>query len=152
MTSAALKTAQDSAVPVDSNIAGNDGANFFTQRSNNISAPTAKALAFTITQQEYTARVQERMRAHAGVNDAAKKLARDLGCSLGTAKNYLEGRTTPSGIHDIRAMAVIPGYLALKAELSGLEMTLDPRHQARMAEFMRYCAGASEQLFGKGRP
>lgn len=142
MGTAALKIAETYSVPPSKNFNAEPV-------NNNISADTAKVLAFTITQQEYTERVQARMRSYAGPNDAAKKLARDLGCSIGTAKNYLEGRTTPSGIHDLRAMAVIPGYLSLKAELSGIEMALDPKHQAKVAEFMRYCAMASDKIFGE---
>lgn len=124
--------------------------NFSTPRRNNFSAENGKVLAFTISQADLTDRVQKTMQEFVGYQgDAVKRLAGALECSLGTAKNYLEGRTTPQGIHDARAMAVIPGYLALKAELAGLEMTLDPRHQEKLTQFMRYCAMQAEQIFSK---
>jgi hypothetical protein len=134
--------AQSSSVPEDNN--------FFAPSRNKFSAHSGKVLAFSITQSDLTERCQKVMRAHVGNEEnAAKRLARDLACSVGTAKNYLEGRTTPQGIHDARAMAVIPGYLALKAELAGLELALDPRHQAKMVEFMRYCQTYADRVFGK---
>lgn len=135
------------------NIAGNygglNGNNFGTAHHNNISSKIRKELpAFNITQLELTERVQAVMREFAGNENAVGRVSSALQCSEGTAKNYLEGKTTPRGIYDARALAVIPGYLALKAELAGLQMALDPRHQVKVAEFMRYCQGAADQIFG----
>src|SRR5690348_17067069 len=92
------------------------GKNIPAYRSNNMLSENHKDLpAFSITQHVLTERSQAIMMDFVG-NDpgAAKRLARELGCSIGTAKNYLEGRTTPSGIHDIRACAVIPGWFKHK--------------------------------------
>lgn len=128
------------------------GKNIPAYSGNNLSAESHKDLpAFSITQHVLTERSQAIMVAHVG-NDpgAAKRLARTLGCSIGTAKNYLEGRTTPSGIHDIRAMAVIPGWFAHKAEMAGVEMVLDPARQAKMAAFLRYASIEAEKIFGDG--
>lgn len=126
------------------------GKNIPAYRDNNISAGNHKDLpAFSITQHVLTEKSQAIMKDFVG-NDpgAAKKLARELGCSIGTAKNYLEGRTTPSGIHDIRAMAVIPGWFSHKAEMAGVEMVLDPDRQAKMAAFLRYAQIEAEKIFG----
>lgn len=131
------------------NYAGLNGNNFGAAAHNNISSKIRKELpAFNITQLELTERVQAVMRDFAGNENAVAKITGALQCSDGTAKNYLEGKTTPQGIYDARALAVIPGYLALKAELAGLQMALDPRHQVKVAEFMRYCQGAADQIFG----
>lgn len=144
MSSAAIKIDQSSSPYIGKNIDGD--------RGNNISAVSHKELpAFTITQMELTNKVQAKMREAVG-NDpgAVKRLATLLECSPGTAKNYLEGRTTPQGIHDARAMAVIPRYLSMKAELAGLQMALDPRHQAKLVAFMRFCQMEADSIFGKG--
>jgi hypothetical protein len=118
-------------------------------RNNNLSPTDRKNLpAFNITQHELTERVQAVMREFAGNENAVAKLSNALQCSPGTAKNYLEGKTTPQGIHDRRALAVIPGYLSLSMELAGLQQVLDPKHQAKMAELMRYCAIQAEKIFG----
>jgi hypothetical protein len=137
---------------ITASYAGMNGNNFGAAHHNNISAKIRKDLpAFNITQHELTAKVQAVMRDFAGNENAISKLSSALQCSDGTAKNYLEGKTTPQGIYDSRAMAVIPGYLSLKAELAGLEMALDPKHQAKMAEFMRYCQITADQIFGSAQ-
>lgn len=123
--------------------------NFAPCGGNKFSAKSHKdAPAFSITQLELTSRVQRVMREFAGNENAVAHLSSALECSPGTAKNYLEGRTTPQGIHDARAMAVVPGYLALKAELAGLQMALDPRHQAKMVAFARWVQMEADNIFG----
>lgn len=125
------------------------GKKFEPASDNNISADGDNVLAFTITQEEYTSRVQAAMvESVAGTDSPSKRLARTLGCSIGTAKNYLEGRTTPSGIHDMRAMAVIPGYRALKLEIAGISQAVDARHHQKVAEFMKFCAEQAPKIFG----
>lgn len=132
------------------NVPADSAMNMAARARNNISTKSAKDLpAFTITQMELTERCQAVMLAHVGNEiGGPKRLADDLGCSIGTAKNYLEGRTTPAGIHAARAMAVIPGYLALQAELAGLQMALDPRHQAKMVAFARWVQIEADSIFG----
>lgn len=131
------------------NYAGQNGSHFTTHGRNNISPADRKDLpAFSITQLELTERVQGVMREFAGNENAISKVSNALQCSPGTAKNYLEGKTTPQGIYDSRAMAVIPGYLSLKAELAGLQMALDPRHQAKLVAFMRFCQTEADSIFG----
>lgn len=126
------------------------GKNIPAYGGNNLSADSHKDLpAFSITQHILTEKSQAIMLDFVG-NDpgAAKRLARKLGCSIGTAKNYLEGRTTPSGIHDIRAMAVIPGWFDHKAEMAGVEMVVNSQRQAKMAAFLRYASIEAEKIFG----
>jgi hypothetical protein len=139
-----------SAQKIAATYAGMNGNNFGAAAHNNISSKIRKELpAFNITQLELTERVQAVMREFAGNENAIGKITSALQCSDGTAKNYLEGKTTPQGIYDARALAVIPGYLSLKAELAGLEMALDPKHQVKVAEFMRYCQQAADKIFGE---
>lgn len=129
--------------------AGLNGNHFEAHKGNNFSARARKDLpAFSITQLELTERVQRVMREFAGNENAVAKVSMALQCSTGTAKNYLEGRTTPQGIHDARAMAAIPGYFSMKAELAGLQMALDPRHQAKLVAFMRFCQTEADSIFG----
>lgn len=128
--------------------AGLNATNFAPGYHNKISTEYRKELpAFTLTNHERTARIQAVMREFAGNENAIAKLASALQCSEGSAKNYLEGKSTPSGQYDDRALAVIPGYLSLKAEMSGLQMELDPRHQQKVAEFMRYCTTQADKIF-----
>lgn len=118
---------------------------------NKISAENRKGLpeAFSITQEEFTLRIRDVMLADVGGDPGAtKRLARKLGCSIGTAKNYLEGRSTPQGLYDLRAIAKVPGYLSAKTQMAGVGMTIDPVHQAKVADFMRYCADQAGELFG----
>lgn len=130
---------------------GLNGNKFAAPARNNISPECRKGLpAFSITQMNLGDRVKEVMREFAGNENAIARVEQALECSPGTAKNYLEGKTTPQGIYDLRAMAVIPGYLALKMELAGLEMACDPRHQQKVAEFMRYCTTQADIIFGGG--
>lgn len=155
-----LRADESHSLQANQSSAPNNGGTSSLYRGKNIAAPgdnnfrtkNRKVLpAFSITQHELTSRCQAVMQEHVGnESDAAKRLANDLECSVGTAKNYLDGRTTPQGIHDARAMAVIPGYLKMKAELAGLEMTLDPRHQAKLVAFMRFCQTEADSIFGEG--
>lgn len=124
--------------------------NFAADNNNKFGVVNRKDLpAFSITQKELQDRVQAVMREFAGNEYPIAKLSAALECSTGTAKNYLEGRTTPQGIHDARALAVIPGYLAMKAELAGLQMTLNPRHQAKVIAFMRFCQTEADSIIGE---
>lgn len=91
--------------------------------------------AFTITQGELLELTQEAFREHVGPGPGgAKKIAGVVECSEKTAQNWLDGKTTPSGILDLRAMHAIPAYAALKREIAQLEMDLDPRLQAKLRE------------------
>lgn len=94
-----------------------------------------RAEAFTITQDEYTQRVQRAMHEEAGDGPGkAKRLAKKLECNQKTVQNWLDGKTTPSGILDRRALNKLPIYAALAREIAALELALDPRLQAKYQE------------------
>lgn len=94
--------------------------------------------AYTITQGDWLKLTQIAMRDHVGNSPGgAKKLASELECSEKTAQNWLDGKTSPSGILDLRAMHAIPEYAALKREIAAMETDMDPRLQAKLMELYR---------------
>lgn len=94
--------------------------------------------AFTITQAEYTKRVQRAMHEEAGDGPGkAKRIAVKLECNEKTVQNWLDGKTTPSGILDRRALNKLPIYAALMREIAAMELDLDPRLQAKYQELHR---------------
>lgn len=94
--------------------------------------------AFTITQAEYTKRVQRAMHAEAGDGPGkAKRIATKLECNEKTVQNWLDGKTTPSGILDRRALNKLPIYAAIVREIAAMEADLDPRLQAKYQELHR---------------
>ncbi len=119
------------------------------RNTRNDRAGNGRALAFTITHGDWLKEVQRVMREHVGEGPGgAKKLADIIKCSPRTAENYLLGRTTPSGVLDLRCLNKIPGYAALKRELADMETNLDPRIQAKFAELARAVAMYGDNLFG----
>lgn len=91
--------------------------------------------AFNIAHRDYLKLVQGAMREDVGFRPgAAKVLAEKLKCSDKTAQSWLEGKTAPSGILDLRAMNKIPAYAALKREIAAMEIGIDPRLQAKYQE------------------
>lgn len=146
----ANQNSRASSLPVMGNsFVSHPSNNDIEEARNKYLASTGKVLAFNINTEERTARIQKVMQEFGGYEgDAVKRIQCALECSSGTAKNYLNGDSTPSGVYDERAMAVIPGYFEVKAELAGLRMELDPRHQRKLAEFMRYCSIQAESIFG----
>lgn len=97
----------------------------------------AKPLAFEISQGGWNDVASGAMRAHVGDDKhAAKRLSRILECSPRTAENYLLGRTTPSGIHFLRAYAVIPEFTAEVRRLTGMQQSLDPEFERDLAAFL----------------
>lgn len=94
--------------------------------------------AFSITQGDWLKRVSKAFREHAGNRPgAAAAIAAELECSEKTVKSWLDGKTAPANILDLRAMARIPAYDALKREIAAMETGLDPRLQAKYAELHR---------------
>jgi hypothetical protein len=86
--------------------------------------------AYEITQGDWLKASQTAMQAHVGDNrSSAKKLADILECSPRTAENYLQGRTAPSGIHFLRALAVIPEFQAEVRRISQMQSDLDPEFE-----------------------
>ena len=88
-----------------------------------------------MTHGDYLKRVSRAFREHTGNRPgAAQELAGEIECSDKTTKSWLDGKTAPSGILDLRAMNRIPAYAALKREIAQLESDLDPRLQAKLQE------------------
>jgi hypothetical protein len=77
------------------------------------------------------------MRDHVGDDrHAAKRLGNILECSPRTAENFLLGRTTPSGIHFLRAYAMIPEFTAEVRRLTGMQQSQDPAFERDLAMFL----------------
>lgn len=101
----------------------------------NLSAKTDKPRAFRLTQREWRSLSSEAFRSHVGDRPGgAQAIAYEVECSPKTAQSWLDGESTPAGLLDLRAMNKIPAYAALKREVAALEVTLDPRLQAKYQE------------------
>lgn len=96
--------------------------------------------AYEITQGDWLKASQTAMQAHVGDDrSGAKKLADILECSPRTAENYLQGRTAPSGLHFLRALASIPEFQAEVRRLSAMQADMDPEFdRAAMALLQVY--------------
>jgi hypothetical protein len=91
-----------------------------------------------MTQAEYTKRIQRAMHDEAGDGPGkAKRIAVKLECNEKTVQNWLDGKTTPSGILDRRALNKLPIYAAIVREIAAMEADLDPRLQAKYQELHR---------------
>jgi len=114
--------------------------------SGNIRSNTARNIpAFEITQGDWLKLSSKAFREHTGHRPgAAKELAAEIECSDKTTKSWLDGKTAPSGIYDLRAMNRIPAYAALKRRLAAQESALDPRVQATIQELHRMTIQLSE--------
>lgn len=103
----------------------------------NSHAQNAKPLAFELTQLAWQEAASKAMRDHVGEDrHAAKRLGNILECSPRTAENFLLGRTTPSGIHFLRAYAMIPEFTAEVRRLTGMAQSLDPAFERDLAVFL----------------
>lgn len=96
------------------------------------------ALAFTITQHEYTQRVTSALRL-AFVNERmpVKKLAEVAQSSLATAKNWWEQRNPPEGLYQLRLLATVPEYAAEVRKLSNMQANMDPEFERAANELFR---------------
>lgn len=91
--------------------------------------------AFRITQRDWRMLSSNAFREHVGSRiGGARALADEIECSPKTAQSWLDGESTPAGILDLRAMATIPAYAALKREIAAMESGMDPRLQAKYQE------------------
>ena len=112
----------------------------------NIRARIARNIpAFEITQGDWLKLSSQAFREHTGHRPgAAKELAAEIECSDKTTKSWLDGKTAPSGIYDLRAMNRIPAYAALNRKLAAMESAMDPRVQATIQELHRMTLALSE--------
>jgi len=102
------------------------------------SSAETKPRAFRMTQGEW--RKESRAAFRAYTKNKAKPshvLAEILECNPKTAQSWLDGDSTPAGILDLRAMALIPEYAALKRKLANQESALDPRVQETIQQLHR---------------
>jgi hypothetical protein len=98
---------------------------------------SGKPLAFGLTQKDWSDTSSAAMRSHVGDDrHAAKRLGNILECSPRTAENFLLGRTTPSGIHFLRAYAMIPEFTAEVRRLTGMQSSQDPTFERDLANFL----------------
>lgn len=101
----------------------------------NLSAENGTPRAFRLTQKQWRELSSSAFREHTrGLAKPSHVIADELECSPKTAQSWLDGESTPAGILDLRAMARIPAYAALKREIAAMEVTLDPRLQAKYQE------------------
>jgi hypothetical protein len=106
-------------------------------RRGNNSGQNAKPLAFELTQKAWMDAASQAMRDHVGDDrHAAKRLGNILECSPRTAENFLLGRTTPSGIHFLRAYAMIPEFTAEVRRLTGMAQSMDPAFERDLSAFL----------------
>jgi hypothetical protein len=90
----------------------------------------AAALAFQITQAEYTKRATGALRL-AFINERmpVKKLAEVAQSSIATAKNWWEQRNPPEGLYQLRLLAAVPEYAAEVRRLTNMQANMDPEFE-----------------------
>ena len=66
-----------------------------------------------------------------------KEVAQKIGCSDRTAENYVQGRTSPAGLHFLRCIAVIPEFEAEVRRVTSMMMDFDPRAHHAALELVR---------------
>lgn len=113
-------------------------------------AQAQPAPAFAMTQGQYQETVSNVLRVAFGrQRHAVKQLARTAGTSASTAKNWLEGRSTPIGLHMLRLMATVPELQAEVRRLTAMEADLDPEFDR---EFHQLVASYTRMKAGRGAP
>lgn len=96
------------------------------------------ALAFEIGQNEYTGLVRDALqRAFGRERHAIKRLATVANSNERTAKNWLEGRATPGGLHMLRLMATVPEFQAEVRRLTGMQSDMDPEFERELHDLFR---------------
>lgn len=127
---------------------GNDMGHYRQNSSRLFRGKTTRDIpAFEITQGDWLKLSAAAFREHTGDRPgAAKELAGELECSDKTTRSWLAAETAPSGILDLRAMARIPEYAALKRRLAAQESAMDPRVQ----ETIQQLHAMTMQLAGEG--
>jgi hypothetical protein len=96
------------------------------------------ALALEIGQGEYTTIVRDSLRRAFGAErHAVKRLASVANSNERTAKNWLDGRATPGGLHLLRLMATVPGFQAEIRRLTGMAADCDPEIEREISDLFR---------------
>lgn len=137
MVTSTAKTASEERADDTGNGSVSVGKKTYGRKAAHRRVETTRPLAFGITQVEWTDTSSKAMQDHVG-NDrhAASRLSRILECSPRMAEGYLQGRTAPSGIHFLRAYAMIPEFTAEVRRLTGMEQSLDPAFERDLAQFL----------------
>lgn len=85
------------------------------------------ALAFQLTQHEYTQRLTGKLRlAVSNERMPVKRLAEMAQSSVATAKNWYEQRNPPEGLYLARLLSVVPEFQAEYRRITSMEADLDP--------------------------
>lgn len=88
---------------------------------------------FQINQGQFTERVKTALVLHfSRERNAHKRLAERADVNLGTAKNWLEGRSVPQGLHLLRLMATVPELGAEMRRLTGMMSDMDPEFEREL--------------------
>lgn len=96
------------------------------------------ALALEIGQNEYTEIVRDALRRAFGrERHAIKRLAGAANSNERTAKNWLEGKATPGGLHMLRLMATVPEFQAEVRRLTGMQADMDPEFERELHGLIR---------------
>ena len=66
-----------------------------------------------------------------------KTTARVAGSAIGTAKKWLDGTSTPNGLHLARLRAAFPAFRAELDKIEGMERELDPMFERALQEFIQ---------------
>lgn len=111
---------------------------------------TTQIPAFDLTTNDWNAMSAEALSEHQQANRLTdKEMARKIGCNDRTYENYRLGRTSPSSIHLLRSIAVIPELAGRVKDVCRLEMELDPRAQQAMGELVRAAMIIADAKFNR---
>jgi len=114
----------------------------------NVKRPQPRA--FEINTNDWNAIAAEALGEHQNAHGLTdKEMARKIGCNDRTYENYRLGRTAPSSVHLLRAIAVIPELTARVDELCSLERDLDPRAMQAMSEMYQAAQKWADYTFSK---
>lgn len=94
--------------------------------------------AFELTTNDWNKLSAEALNEHMEAEKlTAKELAQKVGCNDRTMENYLQGKTAPSGVNQLRCIAVIPEFQARVAQITAMEREHDPEAMRAMIELQR---------------
>lgn len=92
---------------------------------------------FAINQGEYTDRVRGALQTAFGrLGHPVKHLAKCADVNITTAKNWLDGRSTPQGLHLLRLFAMVPELQAEVRRLTGMMADGDPEFDRALNDLL----------------